>query len=65
MLAPAPTAPSSRSRRVARTVQHPAPTHSVAPAEAEVLASRHHPGPATVEELVARDIGAFSRRRPR
>lgn len=62
MLAPAPTAPSSRSRRVARAVQAPAPTHSVARAETEVLASRHHAGPATVEELVARDIGAFSLR---
>lgn len=65
MLAPAPTAPSSRTRRVARTVRRPVPAPSVAAAEAEVLTSRHHPGPATVEELVARDIGAFSRRRPR
>jgi hypothetical protein len=63
MLAPAPTAPSSRARRAARA--DPEPTRAPDVGRDARLASRHHAGPATVEELVARDIGAFSlRRRP-
>lgn len=64
MLAPAPTAPSMQ-RRLRRPTPVPSP---VAPASAPVttglgpFASRHRPGVATVEELVARDIEAFSAR---
>lgn len=59
----------ARTAGDAATVATPAATTTPAPAttapspELAYLRSRHSDGPATVEELVARDIEAFSARR--
>ena len=64
MLAPAPAAPSAQRRLRPLT---PAPgldpsASEPAPTGLDPFASRHRRGTATVEELVARDIEAFSAR---
>lgn len=64
MLALAPTAPSTTAqrRRLTSTPDTVGPAGAADPTGIDRLASRHRPGTATIEELVARDIEAFSAR---